>query len=242
MAYSESYFTSRETWRDWRIEACELIRWARVTRDARVLEFGCGGGGLLRLLRVRGARAVGVDTLEAALHLVHERQSAGEQRCGGTEERLPLHPCSPAPLLVRIGEDGALPFRDNIFDALIGQHVIEHLPDVDSALREWKRVLLSPKPREGKTGGRLALATPNARYPDPAHFDDADHARVFTPDELCDAVTRAGFVVEDCFTIFPFLSHMRALRAVGIIAYRVFERAPYFATRGRTIMLAARKG
>ncbi len=32
MAYSDFYFTPRETWRDWRIEADELMRLARVTR------------------------------------------------------------------------------------------------------------------------------------------------------------------------------------------------------------------
>ncbi len=219
MSYSESYFTTREIWRDWRIEARELLRLARVARDTRVLEIGCGGGGLLRLLRERGARAVGVDTLESALELARDRDLSGFPKPDRSE-------------LTRIGEAAALPFCENAFDAIIGQHVVEHLPDVDAALRECGRVL--------QIGGRLALATPNARYPDPAHFADADHARVFSPDELCDAITRAGFIVEDCFTIFPFLSRVRALRALGVIAYRVFQRAPYFATRGRTILIAAR--
>jgi len=234
MAYSESYFTQRETWRDWRIEAHELIRLAGVTRDARVLEIGCGGGGLLRMLRERGARAVGVDTLERALFLARGRLHTDTEtrREGDKEKNSSLSPCHLA-TLSRIGEDNLVPFRDSTFDALIGQHVVEHLPDMDAALREWKRVL--------KPNGRLALATPNARYPDPAHFADADHARVFSPDELRDVVRRAGFVIEHCFTIFPFLSRVRALRVFGIIAYRVFQRVPYFATRGRTLMLAARK-
>lgn len=234
MIYSDSYFSTRETWRDWRIEARELMRLTRVTRDARVLEIGCGGGGLVRLLRERGARVVGVDTLDAALELARERLRSGtETRCVGDKEKnFALSPCHPV-TLSRIGEDSPLPFRDDAFDALIGQHVVEHLSDANAALREWKRVL--------KSNGHLALATPNARYPDPAHFADADHARVFSPDELRDAVTRAGFIVEECSTIFPFLSHVRALRAFGVIAYRVFKHAPYFATRGRTILLAARK-
>ena len=177
MAYSESYFTARESWRDWRIEAQSLIALARVTRGARVLELGCGGGGLLRLLRDRGAVAVGVDTLEVALNLARVRDLPGFQKPGRFG-------------LARIGEDGALPFRAGAFDALVGQHVVEHILDVDAALCEWKRVL--------KNGGRLALATPNARYPDPAHFADADHARVFS-------------------------------------------RMPYFASRGRTILISARK-
>ena len=263
MAYSESYFTARESWRDWRIEARELIAMARVSKGTRVLEIGCGGGGLLRLLRERGAVAVGVDTLEIALDLAREKLDADERgqtrtkdgllqtlkgQCNsddGTQTGLqtPLialaseSPRSSAAIrvhLLRIGEDSALPFRDAAFDAMVGQHVVEHLPDVDTALREWKR-LLAP-------GGRLALATPNARYPDPAHFADEDHTRVWSPDELRDAAARAGLAVDACYTIFPYLSRVHALRAIGVIGYRAFQRAPYFAARGRTIMLAARKG
>ena len=215
--YSPSYFIARESWRDWRIEARQLIDRARVSQGTRVLEIGCGGGGLLRLLRERGAVAVGIDTLEIALELARGRDDPPGRLYD----------------VIRIGEDGALPFRDAAFDAVIGQHVVEHLPDADAALREWKRVLAP--------GGRLALATPNARYPDPAHFEDADHARVFSPRELGAAATGAGFAVEACHTIFPYLTRGRALRAVGVVGYRLFQHAPYFATRGRTIILAAQK-
>jgi SAM-dependent methyltransferase len=217
MTYSSSYFTARESWRDWRIEARQLIDRARVSKGTRVLEIGCGGGELLRLLHERGAVAVGVDTLEVALELAHRRDDPPGRLYD----------------VVRLGEDGALPFRDAAFDAVIGQHVVEHLPDADAALHEWNRVLV--------TGGRLALATPNARYPDPAHFEDADHARVFLPRELSEAAARAGFAVEACYTIFPYLTRVRALCAAGVLGYRLFQHVPYFATRGRTIILSARK-
>lgn len=214
MAYSDSYFTTRESWRDWRIEARTLVHLARVKRDARVLEIGCGSGGLLRMLVARGARAVGVDTSARALQLARA--------------------CVPAALVVQIANNGTLPFPDQAFDAIFAQHVIEHLPNVDTALREWRRVL--------KPNGRLAIATPNARYPDPTHFADAEHTHVFTPDELYDVVTRAGFDVRACFTIFPYLGHIRALRAFGVIAYRAFRYIPYFAARGRTIVVGAQVG
>jgi SAM-dependent methyltransferase len=217
MTYSPSYFTARESWRDWRIEARQLIDRARVSKGTRVLEIGCGGGGLLRLLHERGAIAVGIDTLEIALELARGRDDPPGRLYD----------------VIRIGEDGALPFRDAAFDAVIGQHVVEHLPDADAALREWKRVLAP--------GGRLALATPNANYPDPAHFEDADHARIFSPRELDDAAASAGFAVEACYTIFPYLTRGRALHAVGVVGYRLFQHVPYFATRGRTIILGARK-
>jgi len=215
MSYSEAYFTARESWRDWGIEASELIRLANVTPGVRVLEIGCGGGGLLRMLHERGASVVGIDALNVALNLARRRDVA--------LQRL---------YVVQIGADITLPFRDASFDAIIGQHVVEHLPDVSAALREWKRLL--------KPNGRIALATPNARYPDPAHFADAGHTQVFSPAELRGVVERAGLGVESCYTVFPFLSRLRGLRALGVLAYKFFQHAPSFASRGRTILLNAK--
>ena len=189
---------------------------ARVSQGTRVLEIGCGGGGLLRLLRERGAFPVGVDTLDVALELAKRR--------GGSSGDLTV---------IRIGSEGALPFGDGSFDVIVGQHVVEHLRDVGAALCEWKRLL--------RAGGRLVLATPNARYPDPAHFADASHTHVFSPSEMREATERAGFFVEACYTLFPFLLGIRALRGLGVVGYRVFLHAPYFSARGRTIMLGARK-
>jgi SAM-dependent methyltransferase len=231
MTYSETYFTQRESWRDWRIEADHLMYLARVSQGTRVLEIGCGGGGLLRLLCERGAYTVGVDTLGVALNLAKERDT-WRVTSDIESDFSPLATRHP-PLLSRISEDGVLPFRAAAFDAVIAQHVIEHVADVDAALREWHRVL--------KPGGCIALATPNANYPDPAHFADAAHARIFTPRELRDAAARAGFIVENCYTLFAYLSRIRVLRALGVIAHRAFQSAPYFASRGRTILLGARK-
>lgn len=214
MAYSDSYFITRESWCDWRIEARELVRLARVTRNACTLEIGCGSGGLLRMILARGAHAVGVDTSARAVQLARARV--------------------PAALVVQIADDDTLPFPNQTFDAILAQHVIEHLSNVDTTLHEWRRVL--------KPNGRLALATPNARYPDPAHFADAEHTRVFTPDELCGVVTSAGFEVEACFTIFPYLGRIRALRALGVMAHRAFRHIPYFAARGRTTVVGAQIG
>jgi 2-polyprenyl-3-methyl-5-hydroxy-6-metoxy-1,4-benzoquinol methylase len=232
MTYSASYFATRERWRDWKIEARELIHRARIERGARVLEIGCGGGGLLRMLNERGAFAVGVDTLDTALHLAKQRFDAETRRNSDTQ-RLSASPrLGVTASFIRIAQDNRLPFSAHTFDALVAQHVIEHIADVDAVLREWARVL--------KRGGSLALATPNARYPDPAHFADADHARLFTPRELRDAVARAGWRVEECTTIFPYLTRARFLRGVGVVAYRAFMRLPSFAERGRTIVMSAR--
>ena len=224
MSYQESYFTERESWLDWRIEARELIRLAHVNQGTRVLELGCGGGGLLRMLHERGAFAVGVDTLETALKLASESLTKHDPKRSAES----IHPP-----LTRIGVSDSLPFSVSSFDSIIGQHVIEHLPNTSAALHEWRRLL--------KPTGRLMLATPNGLYPDPSHFADADHTHVFTPNELRDLVEQAGFVVESCYTIFPFLSRARLLRGVSLMTYYLFRYVHYFPMRGRTIVLVAKK-
>jgi SAM-dependent methyltransferase len=213
-------YRARESWRDWRTEANLLITLARVTPGQRVLEVGCGGGGLMRLVGKQGIFAVGVETSVEALNLAQARQMSPD-RGGALME------------FARVGRDAPLPFAPGSFDALIGQHLVEHLEQAGKAFCEYARVL--------KSGGRLAIATPNANYADPEHFADADHVHVFTPKELVDSVSRAGFTLETCTTVFPFLSRARPLRATSVIAYRLFCGLPFFASRGRTIILGARK-
>ena len=216
MPYGDDYFTARESWRDWRIEAQELLDGTRVRAGMRVLEIGCGGGGWLRLVSARGAYPVGVYTQQSALELASARE-----------------PVAPPVCVIRVAAGAALPFRPGVFDALVAQHVLEHLPDARAALCEWQRVL--------RPGGRIALATPNARYPDPSHYADGDHTRIFAMGELRELISQAGFAVQTSTTIFAYFAPFRLSTALGVIGYRIFRRIPYFAGRGRTILISARK-
>ena len=237
MSYSADYFTTRESWRDWRMEANQLIDLARVSKGTRVLEIGCGGGGLLRLISARGASVIGIDTLDVALHLARASFSSRKNKVikrQGNEENITVSSSHHTSLpLVQIAEDITLPFANDSFDAILGQHVVEHVPNIDASLQEWKRLL--------KPGGRIALATPNVLYPHPAHFADDDHAHVCSPNELKETLTHAGLTVESCYTLFPYLSRVRILRAFGVVTSSLFRRLPYFAEHGRTIMIVARK-
>lgn len=52
----------------------------------------------------------------------------------------------------------AMPFRDATFATVVSNCVIEHIPDVDAALREIARVL--------RPGGAFAATLPSERFPD----------------------------------------------------------------------------
>jgi SAM-dependent methyltransferase len=110
----------------------------RLPRQGRILEIGCGTGGLLVELVRRGRSIVGVDI--AARWLVVARR------------RLTDHGLSTT---LAAASAERLPWPDQQFDTVVADSVLEHLDNPARALREWARVL--------RPGGTLAIWSPN-RY------------------------------------------------------------------------------
>ncbi len=111
---------------------------ARLPKAGRVLEVGCGTGGLLVAAARAGIAVVGVDV--ASRWLVVARR------------RLADHGLS-VPLLAASAD--RLPWPDGHFDTIVADSVLEHLDDPARTLREWSRVL--------RPGGHLLVWSPN-RY------------------------------------------------------------------------------
>lgn len=108
---------------------------AGVTIGGRVLDAGCGGGGMPLSLAEEAATVVGIDPAprfrDAGVRLARERG---------------------LPNLVFAQADGMfLPFGDGTFDLVLSHAVIEHVADAPRYLRECARVLAP--------GGHMFLST-----------------------------------------------------------------------------------
>jgi SAM-dependent methyltransferase len=84
----------------------------------KVLDFGCGSGGLVAMFRERGAYAQGVDVTTLW----------GPEMDGVCHEFLPGY---------------RIPFDDNEFDLVVSTSVMEHVQNKQEAFREIHRVLKS---------------------------------------------------------------------------------------------------
>ena len=144
-----------------------------LSRTARVLEIGAGGGFTLDALRRMGfTRLTGSDLTDSTL----------------TEMRQRL------PEVSLIGADAeALPFAEDSFDLLLSSDVVEHLPDLERHVSEAARVLSS--------GGRYLIKTPNRLAATPYYrlrglYDSYFwHPSMSSPGEMRALLERHGFDV-----------------------------------------------
>ena len=130
---------------------------AGVTIGGRVLDAGCGGGGMPLSLAEEASSVVGIDPCPrfgaAGVTLARER--------GLTN----LH--------FALADGMALPFRDRAFDLVLSHAVIEHVADARLYLRECARVLASGGHVYLSTAPYLSLAgahLPRLKVPVPLHL------------------------------------------------------------------------
>lgn len=103
---------------------------------ARVLDYGCGAGEIVKALRDRGVAAFGCDTFYE----------------GGDYSRYVQASLLEAGYVRRM-HDNRVPFGDGSFDLIVNNQVMEHVEDIDSALMEMRRVL--------KPGGMVLSVFPD---------------------------------------------------------------------------------
>lgn len=139
---------------------------------ASVFDYGCGSGRFLRFAQQLGMETFGVDASQNAIDVA---QSTGLRCAVGSYENLPL--------------------KDEKFDVVRLNHVLEHLETPVEAL-----VALG---RHVAPGGRLIVTVPNTNSGvadlfgrDWYNLDAPRHLWDFSPHSLQLALARAGFAVE----------------------------------------------
>ncbi|HVO35566.1 MAG TPA: class I SAM-dependent methyltransferase [Gemmatimonadales bacterium] len=116
-------------------EGAEAVRFSVMylspVAGGELLDVGCGGGAFLDRMRALGWRVLGVDSEPRAVEFA--RTHRGLDVVAGTLEEQR--------------------FSDGRFDAVTASHVVEHVHNPRSFLRECARVT--------RPGGRVVLVTPN---------------------------------------------------------------------------------
>jgi SAM-dependent methyltransferase len=138
-------------------------------RPARVLDAGCGTGGMLTWLTRYSAErnVVGIDFSETALQFCSQRQHQELARASVSE----------------------LPFGDNTFDLITSFDVLQHVSDGNDsrALAEFHRVL--------RPGGSAFIRVAAYQWLRSGHDDAIAVRRRYSLPDLSAQMERAGFVI-----------------------------------------------
>jgi len=161
----------------------ELAPGLPVIAADTVIDVGCGDGAYIHFCARMGAEVIFIDRDEAALERTTAKIAASPAR-----SFRPIHSdCDPIPL------------ADNLGDLVICTEVLEHVPDPLLFLRELIRVT--------RPGGSLLITVPDSRSEQfvaatapPQYFEEPNHIRIFTADDLQQLVLSAGLTIEShCF-------------------------------------------
>ena len=201
----------------------------QAVKPKRILDFGCGGGWLSKILSSYNCEVVGVDV---SCSLVNNAKRA-------------------APTVTFVVGDGMnLPFREGAFDAVISIATLHHV-DVRKGLKEVKRVSKNPC--------TLMLMEPNKLNPLSAIgrklFPMETHTKgeePFIPAQLRSHLALQGFKVKSVrylfFFSFPLARVLKLLNSPPIprflvhivdVVERMFEHLPILNSLNSTIVILA---
>ncbi len=157
------------------------------TPGFKLLDAGCGGGGMLARVRERfpEAELTGLDFVSRALELTRERATGAALVQGSADQ---------------------LPFPENEFDVVLSIDVIVlRAVDAAAAVREMYRVL--------RPGGRLILNVAAFDFLRGSHDVATDMGRRYTRPRLTELLRGAGFTIERMsywnMTLLPAVAAVR---------------------------------
>ena len=179
----------------------------QIGRGKRVLDVGCLGGQITRLIQEQNNEVWGIEINPTAAEVARKRGI--RVKVANVEEGLPFEPAS--------------------FDVVNAGEILEHLYDTKQFLKECWRVL--------KAEGVLLFSAPNlnslenrirvirGRYPAMVGAYPEDHfgdrVRVFNVEKVQELCRETGFVLEDMRGIFHLEPKSSILSAPLAIAGRM---------------------
>jgi len=168
---------------------CAYLRKRSFPPTTRILDIGCGGGGMIRRLHSTGFTEVnGIDISPEAIRYAQSRNLTRVQVADAEKK---------------------LPFADASFDVIIASDVLEHIDDTEKALVEWARVLA--------TGGIAIIFVPAFQWMW-SHRDVVNHHRWrFTLPQLSHIMEGARFKIVlasywSMLLMIPYFCVMQAMR------------------------------
>lgn len=185
-----------------------FVRFASQHAGKTILDLGCGYGAYSLALAAEGRQCVGAE--------INMKYLASASTSG-----LPV-----------VAVDSVLPFPDRSFDTVILLEVIEHVPQLESILKEAFRV----------ARGNVLVTVPNAENLDRlqendvtyGHMLSSDHVHFFDPASLEELLGRFGGRVEvrrgDPIYPFWFVSRSLAYYLLRVL-YRTGLLKPNYFTR-----------
>jgi len=175
------HFLEEKHW--WFVGRRELIlafagKYYPHRKRIKILEIGCSGGPLLKLLLSLGySRVIGIDNSKEAIQLCKERDLKNVFLMDGAKTH----------------------FNSGEFDLIIASDVLEHIRDDENAVKEWRRIL--------KKEGIIICFVPAFKALWSKHDEDNKHWRRYTKKDLEDIFKKNHFKIirSSCWNIALFL-------------------------------------
>jgi SAM-dependent methyltransferase len=147
-------YNEEEAWRIFlKDEATKIDNIDRIEKTIfpikgkKILDVGCGKGGIMTACAMRGADVSGFDV---DLEEIEFARSWAESLNLSDK------------ISIEMGDGENIPFADNTFDLIICSYVLEHVKNPEKVIREISRVL--------KPGGFCCASIPNPIFPREGHY------------------------------------------------------------------------
>lgn len=128
----------------------EILDSISIEKDMKLLDFGCGDGGLVKYLNLQGYTTYGFDISLDAIEKAKEEFQKSELN----PDLLKTLNLQKDRYKISNKEKYILPFEDNYFDCIYSFQVFEHIDNLEEVVAELSRIL--------KDDGKIYLEFPSS--------------------------------------------------------------------------------